>query len=284
MIQIGNMAPRGEPIKMLRGGVGRRGKAFRIAALGALVCLLGGMAGSQSQFSGVADGPEAEFHLARMIYRGFGRGGSRGFRQPMWAIDYPYAEIHFLPALSRLTNLNVAEDSVHLELTDERIFKYPFMFVQQVGQGGWRPNEEEAAGLREYLARGGFLMVDDFHGFRDWAVFEAAIRTVLPDREIVEIPLDDPLMHTFFDLDKRTQIPGERHLRMTRGGQIVAQMEGEPQWLGIYDDRERLMVAINFNMDMGDAWEHADDAHYPGPMTALAYSFGVNYVIYAMTH
>ena len=211
-------------------------------------------------------------------------GGSRGFRQPMWAIDYPYAEIHFLPALSRLTNLNVGEDSVHLELTDERIFEYPFMFVQQVGQGGWRPNAEEAAGLREYLARGGFLMVDDFHGFRDWAVFEAAIRTVLPEGEIVEIPLDDPLMHTFFDLDKRTQIPGERHLRMTRGGQIVAQMEGEPQWLGIYDDRERLMVAINFNMDMGDAWEHADDAHYPGPMTALAYSFGVNYVIYAMTH
>ena len=271
-------------MKMPEGGIGRRGKGFRIAVLGALVCLLGSMAGSQSRFTGVADGPEAEFQLARMIYRGFGRGGSRGFRQPMWAIDYPYAEIHFLPALSRLTNLNVAEDSVHLELTDERIFEYPFMFVQQVGQGGWRPNEEEVAGLREYLARGGFLMVDDFHGFRDWAVFEAAIRTVLPDREIVEIPLDDPLMHTFFDLDKRTQIPGERHLRMTRGGQIVAQMEGEPQWLGIYDDRERLMVAINFNMDMGDAWEHADDAHYPGPMTALAYSFGVNYVIYAMTH
>ena len=64
-----------------------------------------------------------------------------------------------------MTNLNVAEDSVHLELTDERIFKYPFMFVQQVGQGGWRPNEEEAAGLREYLARGGFLMVDDFPRF-----------------------------------------------------------------------------------------------------------------------
>jgi hypothetical protein len=84
-------------------------------------------------------------------------------------------------------------------------------------------------------------------------------------------------MDILFDLDKRTQIPGERHL----GWQ---QMEGPAAWRGIYDDEGRLMVAINFNIDMGDAWEHADDPHYPAPMTALAYRFGVNYVIYAMTH
>ena len=249
-----------------------------------LVCVVAGAAASQRVLFGGGDGPEAEFHLARMVYSTFRGGGSRGFGQPWWAIDYPYAEIHFLPALRRLTNLSVADDSRHIELTDDDIFQYPFLFVQQVGQGNWRPTDDEAERLREYLNRGGFLMVDEFHGLRDWYVFQAAMEKVLPDRGIVEIPLGDPLMHTFFDLDKGTQIPGERHLARYRGGEVVARMEGPATWLGIYDDRERLMVAINYDMDMGDAWEPADDSWYPGPMTALAYSFGVNYVIYAMTH
>jgi hypothetical protein len=121
--------------------------------------------------------------------------------------------------------------------------------MQQPGQGNWSPNSYEAERMREYLLRGGFLMVDDFHGPRDWAVFEAGMRRVLPDRPIIDIPADDPLLHIFYDLNKRTQIPGRRHLRMDRGGQVVAQMQGEPQWRRIYDARNRLMVAINFNMD-----------------------------------
>jgi hypothetical protein len=107
---------------------------------------------------------------------------------------------------------------------------------------------------------------------------------VFPDRGIVEIPETDPLMHIFYDLDEKTAIPGERHLRRGPGGQIVAYMQGQPHWRAIYDDHQRIMVAINFNIDMGDSWEHADDAYYPLPMTALGYKFGVNYIIYAMTH
>ena len=259
----------------------------KTAAAGLLVCLLAGVASSQTgnrSRDRRADAPEAEFHLARMVYSTMGGAGSRRFFNPWWAIDYPMAEEHFLPALRRLTNLSVADDSRHLEVTDERLFDYPFLFVQQVGQGNWSPNSQEAARLREYLLRGGFLVVDDFHGEYDWSVFQAAIQRVLPGRPIVEIPEDDTLMNVFFDLDQRTQIPGQRHLRWGRGNQIVARMAGPPHWRGIYDDHGRLMVAINFNMDMGDAWEHADDPYYPGPMTALSYSLGVNYVIYAMTH
>ena len=126
------------------------------------------------------------------------------------------------------------------------------------------------------LERGGFLVVDDFHSEGEWQSVRDAMADLLPGRAIVDIPEDDPLHHILFDLDKRTQIPGERHLY--RG------MEGPPHWRGIYDDKGRLMVALNHNSDMGDAWEHADDAHYPAPMTATAYRFGVNYVIYAMTH
>jgi hypothetical protein len=106
----------------------------------------------------------------------------------------------------------------------------------------------------------------------------------LPDREIVDIPDSDPIMHVFYDLGDRVQIPGVRHLRRSRGGQIVAQMQGPASWRGIYDDHGRLIVAMNFNMDMGDSWEHADDPYYPANMTGQAYRLGVNYVIYAMTH
>jgi Domain of unknown function (DUF4159) len=230
------------------------------------------------------DLPEAEFHLARLIYRTRGGGGSHGLFEPWWAIDYPFAEEHFLPALRRMTQMSVADDSRHLDLMDDRIFDYPFLLMQQPGRGYWNPTEEEAARLREYLLRGGFLLVDDFHGDYDWAVFQNAIRRVFPDRPIVEIPENDSVMHVFFDIDQRTQIPGKRHLRYGSGGQVVVRMDGEPHWRGIYDDRGNLMVAMNFNMDMGDAWEHADDPDYPGPMTAFAYQLGVNYVIYAMTH
>jgi len=266
--------------------MGRRLRARTLFA--AAAALVAGIAASQSRIPEAAlaaqaqDTPEAEFHMARMIYatRG-GGGGSRGWRMPWWAIDYPEAEVNFLPALARFTRLSVAKDSRHLELTDERLFDYPWLFVQQVGQGYWMPTDTEAERLREYLLRGGFLVVDDFHSDWEWPIFEAAIRRVLPDRAIVDIPEGDPLLEIVFPLDNRTQIPGQRHLR---GPGMPPRMEGPPRWRGIYDDDGRLMVAINFNIDMGDAWEHANDPYYPLEMTALAYRYGVNYVIYAMTH
>jgi hypothetical protein len=221
--------------------------------------------------------PEAEFHMARLAYNTSGCAGSRGYCNSWWSIDYPHAELHFLPAVERLTRIETADDSAHVQLLDDSLFDYPWLFAQQVGQGNWLPSVQEAARLREYLDRGGFLVVDDFHGENEWQRFQGIMNQVLPGRPIVEIPEDGMLIHILFDLDKRTQIPGERHL----GWQ---QMEGPPHWRGIYDDDGRLIVAINHNIDMGDAWEHADDAHYPAPMTALAYRFGINYVIYAMTH
>ena len=266
--------------------------ALKVAA-GWIFCLVAGIASSQIRYRGRATTeplperefhPGAEFHMARVKYRTFGGAGSHGLIQPWWAIDYPYAEEHFFAALRRVTNLTVSDDEAHLELTDERIFQYPFLFLQQPGQGNWRPTSQEAASLREYLLRGGFLLVDDLHGEYDWPIFESAMKRVMPDRPIVEIPADDPLMHVFYDLDERNPIPGVRHLYRGPGGRIVAQMEGTPHWRGIYDDHNRLIVAINFNIDMGDSWEHADDPYYPVPMTALGYKFGVNYVIYAMTH
>ena len=131
------------------------------------------------------------------------------------------------------------------------------------------------------MLRGGFLVVDDFHGSYQWAAFLEGIRKVFPDRPIIEIGEDDPLLHVLYDLDQRSQIPGISYV----WSGVTYQRDGyEPYWRGIYDDEDRLMVAINFNMDLGDAWEHADTPEYPEKMTALAYRFGINYVIYSMTH
>ena len=229
---------------------------------------------SQSEeWQSIERGP-AEFHFVRLEYadlpfmtRRFGRG--------WWRQDWPEAEIHFAQGIKRLTTIDVGE-GVHLPLTDDRIFDYPWIYATQVGY--WDLRDEHIARLREYLLRGGFLMTDDFYGPEQWAVFAASMTRVFPEFPIVEVPEDDSTLHVLYDLDQRIQIPGLRHLR----GRWREQ--GEPHWRGIYDEEGRMMVAANYNMDIGDAWEHADWVEYPEPMTALAYRFGINYVVYAMTH
>ena len=108
------------------------------------------------------------------------------------------------------------------------------------------------------------------------------MQRVFWDRPIVEIPDHDEIFHVLYDLDQRVQIPGSN--AVWRGVTWEHPLGVPAHWRGVYDDEGRLVVAINFNMDLGDAWEHADDAFYPEPLTALAYRFGVNYVIYSMTH
>jgi len=247
---------------------------MRIVAL----LLLSIAAGSQTEAETVSD-PEAELHIARMV---FSSGGSERAWRPWWAIDYPEAEYHLTRGLTRLTSIVVADDSQHLRLTDDEIFDYPWLFAQQAGH--WRLSAKEIERLREYVMRGGFLVVDDFHGRYDWQNLSQVMRRAFPEWPIEQLAEDHELMDVLYDLDQKTQIPGRRHLYRSASGEISAQLQGPAQWHGISDDDGRLVVAINFNMDMGDAWEHADDPVYPVPMTSLAYRFAVNYVIYAMTH
>lgn len=220
--------------------------------------------------------PSAEFHFARLAYAN--AAGSRGRRRGAWTTDYPDAEYHLMNGINRLTRLDGERVDYYgrggrvISLDDDRIFDYPWLYAVEVGQ--WYLDTGEAAKLREYLDRGGFLMVDDFWDQYEWQVFTNSMQRVFPDRPIVELEEDHAVMRVSFDLDFSTQIPG-------RGGQRPGTV---PHWRGIFDDTGRLIVAINFNMDMGDAWEHADDPSYPEPMTSLAYRFGVNYVIYSMTH
>ena len=228
-------------------------------------------------------GPLNEFHIARLVfdtnsYHGWGPG------RPWWRIDWPEAEAHFLDGLGRYTAINIAPDSIHVELGDDAIFDHPWLFAQQVGR--WRVSDHNAQRLGEYLRRGGFLLADDIHGPNDWATFSEVMRRALPHHRIVTIKPDDAVMTVLYELDQNTQIPGRRHIIASdgQGNTQVRMPHGPPQWRGIRDEDGRWMVAINFNMDMGDSWEHADDPYYPLRMTSLGYQFGINYVIYALTH
>ena len=230
----------------------------------------------QSTESAARRGPEAEFHFVRLAYSANGRhrmGQS-------WRTDWPEAEHHFLRGVKRLTRIDAAQEGRYLAVMDADLFDYPWLYAVEVG--GWYLDEEEAARLREYLLRGGFLMVDDFHGTHEWEGFLLTLQRVFPNRPIIDIPESDEALHVLYDLEKRVQIPSP--FVYLRGGRTFERDGITPHWRGVYDDKGRLMVAINFNMDMGDAWEHADWPEYPENMTALAYRFGINYLIYAMTH
>ena len=241
-----------------------------------LAALLLALAATGDDLNGAPDWPTSELHFTRMYYNG--GGYDRGWGGGSWTTDYPEAEEHFGMGVGRLTRVDIGEPRM-LQVTDDTIFNYPWLYAVEVGR--WYLDDVEAARLREYLLRGGFLMTDDFHGSRQWANFLESMQRVFPDRPIVDIADNDEVFHVLYDLDQRIQIPGIYPLRY---GQTYEQDGIVPRWRGIYDDAGRLMVAINFNMDLGDAWEHADDPFYPEAMTGLAYRFAVNYVIYAMTH
>jgi hypothetical protein len=200
-------------------------------------------------------------------------------------MDWPAADNHFTAGLRRLTRID-AGDPRHVSLNDDKLWDYPWIYATQTGW--WNLSEKEIARLREYLQRGGFLMTDDFWGEEQWAVFRRTMERVLPGRPIVDIAEEDSAMHVLYDIREkdRTIIPGSRHLRQGAGGVVrLSYPEGSvPAWRAMYDDHGRMVVAANYNTDIGDAWEFADVPYYPESMTTLAYRYGINYVVYAMTH
>lgn len=142
--------------------------------------------------------------------------------------------------------------------------------------------DPEVRGLREYLLAGGFLVIDDFWGSYEWANFEAEIRRVLPEYEIVDIPEGHPVLRAFYEIGEILQVPGRGR---GIGGRPTWERDGyEPALRGIFDEHGRLMVLINWNTDLGDAWEWAEDPWYPLKYANFAYELGVNMVVYGMSH
>lgn len=219
----------------------------------------------------------AEFAFTRIIFD-YGYQPLPGPGNDPWR-DWPESDMHFIRGVKRLTAVDIEDQSRAIRLTDEQLFDRPWIYALEVGS--WLLSQDEADSLREYLLRGGFLVVDDFHGSVQWAGFLRSMERVFPDRPIVNIAQHNPIMDIHFEADQSQPIPGIMALRY---GQTYEHDGYTPTWRGIYDDDGRLMVIINFNVDLGDAWELADEPWYPEEYTSLAYRFGINYVLYAMTH
>lgn len=224
------------------------------------------------------DPPDAwektEFAVARLRYRS-SRGGYYGSR---WGIDANKSDRQFLQGLRRLTRVQARSVEHIVDVDSDEIYEWPYLYA--VGPGNWVFTPEQAFRMRNYFERGGFLMVDDFHNEREWANFMSGVQLILPGSYATELENDDPIFHTVYNLAERVRVPG---LNVVHGDQI--ERGGiEPHWRAVRDSRGRVVIAICFNMDLGDAWEWADIPEYPERYASLAYRIGVNYVIYALTH
>ena len=221
-----------------------------------------------------------EFYFTRGIYSGEFDDYDDGGR---WAIDYPKADHQFLIALKRLSVVDAYDSDNALELTDPELRRYPLLYAVEVGSMSL--TEAEALALRGYLLAGGMLVVDDFWGSWAWDQFVTQMQKVFPDRPIVDVPLDHPVFHVFYNIDRILQVPNVRQGWGADAGGPTHEYDGYvPRVRGIFDDEGRLMVLINLNTDLGDAWEWADHPDYPLRFSTYAFEIGINFVIYAMTH
>jgi hypothetical protein len=218
-------------------------------------------------------GERKEWTFARLAYDGAG-GYSR------WAVDYPRAEYHFSQAVERLTRIDVYADGHIVSPNSDDLFDYPWLYAVEVGS--WTFSDSQAARMREYLLRGGFLMVDDFHGEDEWQIFIEGMRTIFPDRIVEDVPESDLVYSLPYVIGTRIQVPGPDYMRT---GLLYERYDGvTPHWRGIRDADGRWMVMISHDIDYGEGWEQADNPAYPQPFTRQAYEVAVDYLIYCMTH
>lgn len=246
-----------------------------------------------------------EFTWIRGIYTNYGgwsgsrgRPGDygRGRRGPGgifggWDTDYPDSDQNFLLGVNRYTHIDTKTTShKQLELTDPELFEHTFLYMnmKRVPIGTtfsgpeFRPDEIEA--LREFMFRGGFVLLDDFWGEAHWNDFLMEITKIFPERELVKLETSHELFHIFFDIDEVVQVPG-RMVTWGGGGYFELDHPDYPPTVhAILDDEGRVMLAANFNTDLGDGWEHTFYEPFPTKYSNEAYKIGINYLIYAFSH
>lgn len=224
------------------------------------------------------------FTFVRIKYQshGYGRGGG-------WATDYRDSELNFSLRLQQLTSMKVNPEPIVLELTDPKLFDYPFIYI--IEPGALMFFEEEAAALRRYLLNGGFLMVDDFWGDEEYDNFANEMKKVFPDRVAEEVPLEHEIFHCVYDLKEKPQLPSINAAWSGRNSGVTWEPRDDsdtsvPHYRAIRDDANRIMVFICHNTDLGDGWEREgeDPWYFEEFSVKKAYPLGINIVTYAMTH
>lgn len=230
-----------------------------------LLLLSGIAAESPAQLAG---GDQFEFVRIRWTDNNQRYGYVFSTDAPLWAHDYPEAEQNFYTALKAATSIKVSEDHQVLTFADDEIFKYPFIYACEIGY--LTLTDAEVVNLREYLLRGGILMVDDFRLGPEWRNWQREIRRVLPASETIlkKLPDTHPIFHCFFDLHNiHEPVPYLEPI--------------PPQYWGIFDQSGRMMVLINFNTDVGDGWELPNETR---TFSTISFKLGINYLIYSYTH
>jgi hypothetical protein len=210
----------------------------------------------------------SHFAFTRIRY---GARVGRGFGG--WEHDYPTADRNFSAILDYITNMRVHLDGSNiLDLDDPRIFENPVIYMSEPGY--WTTDDAEAAALRAYLLKGGFIIFDDFDGDPDWQNLVTQMKRVLPEQHFIRLDVAHPIFQSFFGL-KTLNIPHP----MLPGI--------EPVFLGLFEDNQvsgRMLAIANYNNDIGDYWEWSAEGLYGDAPTNDAYRLGVNYLVYEMTH
>jgi hypothetical protein len=218
--------------------------------------------------------------------------GTYGFgRNPdyRWQIDSPDSDLNFSFRLQQVTSIKVNPDAKVLQITDKELFDYPFIYIIEPGRLTF--TAEEVPILRRYLLNGGFLMCDDFWGDADWKNFSKELKRVFPERDPIDLPLEHPIFHCVFDLKAKPQVPGvDWGIRSEFSGITYEPRQNpgaeEVHYRAILDDKERIMVMLCHNTDLGDGWEREGENEYYFREFSekKAYPLGINIIFYAMTH
>jgi hypothetical protein len=211
------------------------------------------------------DPPATEFIAARWH---FGTNGAIGHMG--WSHNYPQSDQNLNGFLKRVTRIDVEAMSYRIvELGSKEVFDYPFAYISEPGE--MLLSQQEVDNLREFIERGGFVLVDDFDGPWQLEQFRSQLRRAFPDRLLTEIPLDHSMFHAAFDLNDlqgmAEHVPG-----------------GEIHYLGLYDERGRLAIVAGHNNDLANFWEWYDTPSMPLKPSVDAFRLGSNAVIYSMTH
>lgn len=224
--------------------------------------------------------------------RGAYTSGRREAGGQGWSTDYPDAERNFSIRLAELTRVRVSmrpdgePDFVVVRLTDELLSQCGILHLEDVGTATLAGAEVE--GLRNYLLRGGFVWCDDFWGTFAWNNWMNELRRVLPPAEfpVVPIPPDHPIFKAQFDVKAIPQIPSIQFWRQSGGGTSERGADSaRPQFMGVFDQDDNLMMVMTHNTDISDAWEReGEDPRFFYNFSPVGYTVGINIILYAMTH
>ena len=197
---------------------------------------------------------------------------------PAWAHGYPLAEQNLLRILKEVTFIDPRLDGVaSVGFDDPQLLRYPLAYLIEVGW--WDLTDTEAASLRAYLQKGGFVLVDDFkvRGFMGgggWDVFEQNMRKVMPEGRFLDLDVSHPIFHSFFEIGSFDVIP-------------QAYNAGRPVFRALFEDNDptkRMLMMVNYNTDVSQFWEWSARGFRSVDETNEAYKLGVNYLMYAFTH